>query len=75
MADLQHFVAITFCLEDRGKTCIQWEISAEDARQLGAAFRARFGGPSAESTTGADVIDEMTRFMNEHPGHVFMDGR
>jgi hypothetical protein len=73
-ADLPHAVAIVFPREDRGKTVIQWQVSAEDASQIAAEFRARFGEPGAESTTEADVIDEVTRYINGHRGHVVMDG-
>jgi hypothetical protein len=73
VADLPHAAAIVFPREDRGKTVIQWQLSPGDARQLAAEFRARFGEPAAESTTEADAIDEATRCLNEHSGHVVMD--
>jgi hypothetical protein len=75
VVDLPHAVAIIFPREDRGKTVIQWAVSAQDARQLAAEYRARFGEPVSESTTEADAIDEATRCLSGHPGHVLMDGR
>jgi len=67
---IYHSVAVVFSREDRGKTALQWQISSDDADQLIAGFRARFGEPALESATEAAAIDEATRVVNESSGHV-----
>jgi hypothetical protein len=70
VADLCHTVSVVFSREDRGKVAIMWRIPAGDADGIIAEFRGRFGEPVLESTTDAEVIDEMTRRLNESSGHV-----
>lgn len=67
-------VAVCFTTEDRGKTTIHWQISAEVGHLLVEEFKDRFGEPVLEVTVSdAAVIDANAEWLINAPG-TFMTG-